>query len=130
MFFFFPGEIVPIAGAILVKFVSSFWCYFFHLESRLFVFFVLTHFLFMTVLVSMGNHSNVFFWVGSRQFLWNDVVRALPKTNTSPLKNGGWETSFLLGLGLFSEAMLVSERVQATHFHRFPSKLDIYASGN
>ena len=25
---------------------------------------------------SMGNHSNIFFWVGSRQFLWNDVVRA------------------------------------------------------
>ena len=38
VFFFQAGEIVPIAGAILVKFVSSFWCYFFHLESRLFVF--------------------------------------------------------------------------------------------
>ena len=28
----------------------------------------------------------------------------LPKTNSLPLKNGGWETTFLLGLSLFSEA--------------------------
>ena len=71
---------------------------------------------------------------GLNQLILSDalalVAFILPETNTWPLKNGGWETSFLLGLGLFSEAMLVSERVQATHFHRFPSKLDIYASGN
>ena len=30
---------------------------------------------------------------------------------TWPLKNGGWETTFLLGFGLFSSAILVSGRV-------------------
>ncbi len=34
-----------------------------------------------------------------------------PKFNSSPPKNGAWKTRFLLGFGLFSGAMLVSERV-------------------
>ena len=36
----------------------------------------------------------------------------LPETNSSPLKMDGWNTTFLLGPGLFSGAkMLVSGRV-------------------
>ena len=36
---------------------------------------------------------------------------SLLETNSSPLKMDGWNTTFLLGPGLFSGAMLVSERV-------------------
>ena len=32
----------------------------------------------------------------------------VPETNSSPLKMDGWNTTFLLGFGLFSRAMLVS----------------------
>ncbi len=34
----------------------------------------------------------------------------LPETNSSPLKMDGWNTTFLLGFGLFSGAFAVSFR--------------------
>ncbi len=42
------------------------------------------------------------------QTIFPDIVRfTLPETNSSHLKMDGWNTSFLLGPGLFSGAMLV-----------------------
>ena len=49
----------------------------------------------------------------SRDSLWPSVifggffcsVGTLPETNSSPLKMDGWNTTFLLGPGLFSGAM-------------------------
>ena len=43
------------------------------------------------------------------------------KFNSSPLKNGGWKTTFLLGFGNFSGAMLNFGRVDhESHFcHSF-----------
>ena len=38
----------------------------------------------------------------------------LPKTNSSPLKMDGWNTTFLLGWPIFRGELLVSERVN-TH---------------
>ena len=37
-------------------------------------------------------------------------IRTLPETNSSPLKNCGWETTFLLGPGPFSGVFAVSFR--------------------
>ena len=37
-------------------------------------------------------------------------VNTLPETNSSPLKMDGWNTTFLLGFGLFSGAFAVSFR--------------------
>ena len=46
-------------------------------------------------------------WVTSGQ-----QFDTLPETNSLPLKMDGWNTTFLLGFGLFSGAkMLVSGRV-------------------
>ena len=42
---------------------------------------------------------------------WDTLYNAPPKFNSSPLKNCGWVTSFLLGPGNFSGAMLVLGRV-------------------
>ena len=40
-----------------------------------------------------------------------DLGYALPETNSLHLKMDGWNTSFLLGPGLFSGSMLVSGSV-------------------
>ena len=40
----------------------------------------------------------------------------LPETNSSPLKMDAWNTTFLLGFGLFSGDMLVSGRVTRLPF--------------
>ena len=37
-------------------------------------------------------------------FLCTSAKHASPKLNSSPLKNGGWKTTFLLGFGTFSGA--------------------------
>ena len=45
------------------------------------------------------------------------LIVTLPETNSLHLKMDGWNTSFLLGLGLFSGAMIVSGRVLLLYFH-------------
>ena len=37
----------------------------------------------------------------NRQSLWDILRNTPPKFNSSPLKNDGWKTSFLLGFGDF-----------------------------
>ena len=52
------------------------------------------------------GHFEVHLLFGTKSQLYT-----LPETNSSPLRMDGWNTSFLLGPGLFSGAMLVSGRV-------------------
>ena len=53
------------------------------------------------------------FLVGSCSFFDRSLEKlyTLPKTNSSPLKNGGWDTTFLLGNPIFRWELLVSGRV-------------------
>ena len=45
------------------------------------------------------------------RWLQKHVLITLPETNSSPLQMDGWNTTFLLGFGLFSGDMLVSGSV-------------------
>ena len=58
---------------------------------------------------------------------FGEDVFTLPESNSSPLKMDGWNTTFLLGFGLFSGALAVSFREFFFCRHQTSkSKLKIY----
>ena len=54
----------------------------------------------------------------------------LPETNSSHLKMDGWKTTFLLGPGLFSGAMLVSGRISKNIYSHtgFPGQVSFFST--